>query len=81
MSAEVTAESTPIAAIRCPHCGESLSEAEVRSILGQFGRSERFGRVRGNRFAKLTPEQRSAEARKAGLAYWAKKRAASAESS
>lgn len=60
--------------IACPHCNSALSEQEIRSILGQFARSERFGSVRGNRFAKMTPEQRSLEARRAVQARWAQRK-------
>jgi hypothetical protein len=73
-TAAASSELPAIAAIKCPHCEELLTETEVRSILGQYARSERFGRIRGNRFAKLTPEQRREESRKAGLACWAKRR-------
>lgn len=57
--------------ICCPHCQRSLSETEVRSILGQFAQSSRLSWRGASRFAKMTPEQRSAEARKA---RWAKLR-------
>jgi hypothetical protein len=59
--------------IVCPCCQTALSEEQIRSILGQFARSERFGLVRGNRFANMTPEERRAEARKASQARWAKR--------
>ena len=59
--------------IKCPHCEEMLTETEIRSILGRFARSKRFSFLGASRFAKMTPEQRSAEARRAAIARWAKR--------
>jgi hypothetical protein len=61
--------------IVCPHCRQSLNEVELRSILGQFGRSKRQGMVEG-RFRNMTPEQRSQEARRISQARWAKRKSA-----
>jgi hypothetical protein len=61
--------------IVCPHCQQSLNEAELRSILGQFGRSKRQVMVEG-RFRNMTPEQRSQEARRISQARWAKRKSA-----
>lgn len=56
--------------IECPHCERALTEAEIRSILGRFARAKRLSTVGASRFAKMTPEERSAEARKAAQARW-----------
>ena len=61
--------------IVCPHCEQRLSESEIRSILGQFGRSKRRSMVAG-RFRDMTPEQRSAEARRISQVRWAKRKSA-----
>ena len=60
--------------IQCPHCGSLLSEEEVRSILGKFGRARR--RQGGSRFVKMSPEQRSQESRRVAEIRWARVRAA-----
>jgi hypothetical protein len=61
--------------ICCPHCETAFSEAQIRSILGRFARAQRLSQGGASRFAKMTPEQRSAEARKAVNTRWAKVRA------
>jgi hypothetical protein len=48
----------PEGRILCPHCGETLSEHEIRSILGQFGRAK-WKKPQVSRFAKMTPEEPS----------------------
>src|SRR5665213_3164155 len=48
-------------AILCPHCNCVLSEKEIWNMLGQFARSKRLSYLGATRFAKLTPEERSAE--------------------
>ncbi len=60
--------------ITCPHCLCGLTEPEVRSILGRFARSKRLSSLGASRFAKMTPEQRSAEASRAAKARWAKRK-------
>jgi hypothetical protein len=75
MSARNKAKLPTASAIKCPDCGCDLTEIQIRSILGQFGRSKRLGLIRGNRFASMTPQQRSAEARKASHALCAKRAA------
>ena len=57
--------------IACPHCEHALTEAEIRSILGRFARAKRLSSSGASRFAKMTAEERSAEARKAIQARWA----------
>jgi hypothetical protein len=57
--------------IGCPRCQCSFSEAELRSMLGKFARANRFSSVGASRFARMTPEQRSAEGRRAATARWA----------
>jgi hypothetical protein len=57
------------AAICCPCCERVLTEAQIRSILGQFARSK-LAPKGYSRFAKMTPEQRSAEAKKAAQTRW-----------
>lgn len=57
--------------IACPRCEQLLTEVEIRSILGRFARAKRLSSLGASRFAKMTPEQRSAEARKAVQARWA----------
>jgi len=59
--------------IRCPHCGESLTEDEIRSILGQFGRAK-WRKPQVSRFAKMTPEERRRASSEASKARWAKVR-------
>jgi hypothetical protein len=59
--------------IACPHCKRDLTEAEIRSILGRFARAKRLSSIGASRFANMTPEQRSAEARKAAQARWARR--------
>jgi hypothetical protein len=61
--------------ISCPHCKSLLTEKEIRSILGQFARSKRFSSLGASRFAKMTPEERSAEGRRAASARWVKREA------
>lgn len=56
--------------IGCPQCHCSLSEDEIRTILGKFARANRFSSMGANRFAKMTQEQRSAEGRRAAQARW-----------
>jgi hypothetical protein len=51
-----------------------LSEAEIRSVFGRFARSRWADGAAPNRFANLTPEQRSIEASRAAKARWAKVR-------
>jgi hypothetical protein len=58
-----------------PHRQESLNEAELRSIVGQFGRAKRQVMVEG-RFRNMTPEQPTQEARRISQARWAKKESA-----
>lgn len=60
--------------IACPHCKAALSEREISSILGQFARNSTWAKEGPNRFKKITPEQRSEEARKASNARWSKRR-------
>lgn len=62
--------------IACPRCEHVLTEAEIRSILGQFARAKRLSSLGASRFAKMTPEERSAEARKAVQARWAQSKRA-----
>jgi hypothetical protein len=64
-----------VSSISCPHCKRALEEKEVRTILGQFARSKRLSSLGASRFAKMTPEQRSAEGRRAATARWAKRAA------
>jgi hypothetical protein len=59
--------------IACPQCHCALNEKELRSLLGQFARASRLSSLGASRFAKMTPEQRSAEARRAATARWAKR--------
>jgi hypothetical protein len=61
-----------LSSISCPHCERALTEREVRSILGQFARSKRLSSLGASRFARMTPEERSAEGRRAAMARWAK---------
>jgi hypothetical protein len=57
--------------ILCPHCGHALSEDEIRSILGQFGRAK-WRKPQVSRFAKMTPEERKLAASNASKSRWAK---------
>jgi hypothetical protein len=59
--------------ILCPHCGQSLSEDEIRSILGQFGRAK-WKTPQVSRFAKMTAEERKLASSNASKARWAKVR-------
>jgi hypothetical protein len=59
--------------ICCPHCKCALNENEIRSILGKFAQSKRLSFLGASRFAKMTPEERSAEGRRAATARWAKR--------
>jgi hypothetical protein len=59
--------------IGCPHCDSLLAEKEIRSILGRFARSKRLSSLGASRFAKMTPEERSAEGRRAAQARWARR--------
>ena len=61
--------------VTCPHCETTFTEQEIRSILGKFARRSTWAKEGPNRFKKMTPEQRSAEASKAAKARWAKKTA------
>ena len=74
MSLKLEEPGTLCCHITCPHCKAALSEREIRSILGQFARNSSWAKEGPNRFKKMTPEQRSEEARKASNARWAKKR-------
>ena len=57
--------------ILCPHCQSELSIEEVRSILGQFGRSQRVKSIVSSRYSKMTQEERSAESRRVANIRWA----------
>jgi hypothetical protein len=59
--------------ICCPHCGKPLTEAETRSILGQFAQSKRLSSLGASRFAKMTPNERSAENRRIANLRWGKR--------
>jgi hypothetical protein len=67
---EIDAE---IADICCPCCRAPLTEAQIRSISASLLDSNRFGFVRRNRFASMTAEARTAEARKAANTRWPKR--------
>ena len=83
MSVQASIESTfhvddpdlKLLSIFCPNCKCALTEKQVRSILGQFGRSKRLSSFAASRFAKMTAEERSAEGRRAAVARWAKREA------
>jgi hypothetical protein len=62
-----------LAAISCPHCQSALNEEEIRNIRGQFARSKRLSSLGASRFAKMTPDERTAEGRRAATARWAKR--------
>ena len=62
-----------LSSICCPHCKSTLNENEIRSILGRFAQSKRLSFLGASRFAKMTPEERSAEGRRAATARWAKR--------
>lgn len=63
----------PNAQILCPHCGQALSEDEIRSLLGQFGRAK-WKAPQVSRFAKMTPEERKLASSNASKARWEKVR-------
>ena len=65
-------EAIAASAIVCPHCQTAFTEAEMRSILGQFARSKRLSSLGASRFAKMTAEEKSAEGRRAAMARWSK---------
>lgn len=67
---------TKMESIACPRCEHALTEAEIRSILGRFARAKRLSALGASRFAKMTPEERSAEATKAVQARWAQSKKA-----
>jgi hypothetical protein len=62
-----------LSSISCPHCKCALNENEIRSILGKFAQSKRLSFLGASRFAKMTPEERSAEGRRAATARWEKR--------
>jgi hypothetical protein len=61
--------------ITCPCCHQPLSETQIRSILGQFARSQRLSEAGvASRFAKMSPDERSAEQSRVSKLRWAKYR-------
>jgi hypothetical protein len=74
-SPDLHANSSEAKPIACPHCRCELSEAATRTILGRFARNKRLSSLGvANRFAKMSPEERSAEARRASKIRWAKEK-------
>src|SRR6476469_3282041 len=59
--------------IVCPHGGQALSEDQIRSILGQFGRAK-WKKPQVSRFAKMTAAERKLASSNASKARWAKSR-------